>query len=426
MRVTPLVRDRKQRRGRRRAVWIGVGLVASLALSACGGESSASNSFEGPTSVPMPTTVVAEERQVPVTLSLDGTLAADEESQVTSVVSGRVMEVLVERGTTVAEGDPLVRLRDVDFRLNARAARAAVDQAQARLGMGSGGSIPRPEDTPEVRAAQTQLELAESNLRRSEELAQRGALAQQALDEARARAASARDQLATAQNGVRAQIASLSSARAQLSQASTSVNESVVRAPFAGEIATRDVSVGEFVSPQVPLVTLVRANPLRLEMQVPQQSLMDVRAGQEVSVRVDAVPDRTFTGTIRYVSAAVNTTSRGLTVEAIVPNDDNVLRPGLFVTARISTGRNQAAAVIPSSAVLTAAGVSRVFVVSDGRIEERVIAIADRDDEHVVVSDGVRPGEAVATSDLETLADGLTVDGAPAPTTETPAQAARE
>ncbi len=380
-------------------------------LAGCGrgGEEIAAEPDEAAETVEIPAAMVQTRRQQ-VSLTLDGTLMADEESQVTSVVPGRVLEVFVERGSVVEQNAPLVRLRDVDYRLQAQAARAQLDQARARLGMeNENAAPPRPDQLPDVLAAQSDAELAASNLARSEELAQRGVLSQQALEEARSRAAAARERHQTAVNNARASIASLSSARSALSQASTSESEATVRAPFGGEIAQRSVSVGEYVSPQTPLVTLVRTDPLRIELRVPQQHLRAVRQGQTVMLRVDAVPDRTFEATVRYVSAAVDPTTRGLTVEAIVPNADRVLRPGLFATARLETGGTQDVAVVPPTAVSTEAGVDRVFVVRNGHIEERVVTVAERTNEEVVIVEGLRAGEQVATGALDDLTDGAAV-----------------
>lgn len=390
--------------------------LAGLGLAGCGeGHAEDSGASAARTSVEVH---AAEARGVeqPVTLTLDGTLVADEESQLTSVVAGRVVEVLVERGSIVQEGDPIVRLRDVDYRLQAASARAQLDQARARIGMTESGGVPRPDDMPDVRAALASVELAESNLRRGEELAQRGVLSAQALEETRQRAAQAREQYQTTLNNARASIASLATARTALSQASTSASEATIRAPFSGEIANRMVSVGEFVSQQTPVVTLVRTDPLRIEVQVPQQHLTAVRPGQIVRIQVDAVPDRTFEGTIRYVSAAVQRDTRGLTVEAVIPNADRLLRPGLFATARIETGTTRPMAVVPASAVLTEAGVDRVFVVVNGAIEERVVSVADRGSEEITLAEGLAAGEVVATDALARLADGVpvTVAGNPA------------
>lgn len=342
----------------------------------------------------------------PITLTLDGTLVADEESQVTSVVPGRVMRVLVERGSTVRQGEPLVRLRDVDFRLQARAAHAQLEQAQARLGMSEGADAPRAAETPSVRAARSDLELAESSLARAEELARRDVFSAQQLEEARGRAAAARERLQMAMNDSQVALAQLDSARVALRQASTSASDATVRAPFTGEVAERNVSVGEYVSPQTSLVTLVRMDPLRIELEVPQQHLQAVREGQTVALTVDALPNQTFEATVRYVSAAVRRDTRALTVEAVVANPDRTLRPGLYATARLATGGTSQVALISPSAVLSQAGVDRAFVVNGDHVEERILTVVDRTEQRVVVSDGLRAGERVATSGLEQLADG--------------------
>jgi RND family efflux transporter MFP subunit len=402
-------------------------LSAACVLFGCGRGAPADDQADRARAEPPEITVTAAAgRDEPVTLTLDGTLLADEESHVTSVVPGRVVEVLVERGDVVEANAPLIRLRDVDYRLQAQAAQAQLEQARARLGMTDpGGQPPRAEDLPDVVAARSNAELAQATLERSEELARRGVLSAQALDEARSRAASAREQQATALNNARASIASLTSARTTLSQARTSAAEATVRAPFAGEIAERAVSVGEYVAPQTPLVTLVRSDPLRIELSIPQQHLMDVRQGQTVLLTVDAVPDRTFAATVRYVSAAVRAETRSLVVEAVIPNADRLLRPGLFATARLETGGSSPVAVVPPRAVLTQAGVDRVFVVRDDVVEERVVTVARRTNEEVVIASGLSRGENVATEKLDRLADGVTVrvrSGAPAAEAEQRAQ----
>ena len=392
-----------------------------LFLSACGHGPGAPVAAAGggePIAVRVGT---AEARTRAATLAVDGTLLADEDSNVTSVVPGRVLEVFVERGSIVAAGDPLVRLRDVDYRLQARAAEANLAQARARLGLtDAAAAAPALEDVAEVRAARADADLAESSLVRVEALATQNVLAEQQLEEARARALGARERLQAARNGARAAMAQLDSARAALTQATTAASEATVRAPFAGEIAERMVSVGEYVSPQSPLVTLVRTDPLRLEVSVPQQHVMDVRPGQAVHVRVDAITDRTFEGTVRYVSASLRRESRGLTVEAILPNADRVLRPGLFVTARIELGGAENVAVVPAGAVATTAGVDRVFVVRDGTIQERIVSVRDRDAREAVIGEGIAPGEQVAIEGLDRLADGVNVTVATAPDTQAP------
>jgi membrane fusion protein (multidrug efflux system) len=169
------------------------------------------------------------------------------------------------------------------------------------------------------------------------------------------------------------------------------------------------VSAGEFVSPGVPLVTIVRTDPLRIEQSVPQQHLQDVQPGQTVTLSVDAFGDKTFEATVRYVNAAVDRDTRSLRVEAVVPNPDGKLRPGLFATAHLQTGGTQQVAEIPAAALYTEAGVSRVFVIDDDKVTERVVSIADRIDDRVVIAEGLQPGDRVAVDALDRLADGVAV-----------------
>lgn len=392
--------------------WLALVLVcAGLAPAGC---EQASAEHAAPSvqqeAAPVAVQVVAATRKTqPITLTLDGTLVADAESDVTSVVTGRVVDVLVERGSKVEANAPLVRLRDVDYRLQAQAARAQLVQARARLGMGEGDAPPEPEKLPEVAAAHTDMVLAEQDLARMEELAKADALAPSQLDSARARAQASRNRYENAKNQAQAAVASLDVARVALNQAKTAQSETIVRAPFAGEIANRMVNVGEFVAPQSPLVTLVRIDPLRIELSVPQQHLRSVQPGQEVSLTVDAMPGETFDAVVRYVSASVARSTRALIVEAIVPNPDGKLRPGLFATARLQTGGESEVAVIPASAVRTVAGVSRVFVIQEGVVVERVVSLAERRGDEVIVAEGVAPGEQVAIEKLDELADGRRV-----------------
>ena len=387
-------------------------VLAALLLVACSHKAEPGAHEATPDAAKEPVAVrVVKTRteQRPKALLLDGTLLADEQSEVTSVVAGQVREVLVERGSVVKKGAPLLRLRDVDYRLAAQAAEAQLAQARAQLGMQDGTAPPKPDDLPDVQAARAAMELAKRNAERAEELAKRGVLTEANLDETRARATEARERYASALNGARATLSSLEAAKVALHQANTAASEATVRAPFAGEIADRKVSVGEYVAPQTPLVTLVRTDPLRIELDVPQRALRAVQAGQKVEVTVDALPGRRFEGTVRYVSAALERSSRTLTVEAVIDNPERVLRPGLFASARLQTGEDETVHIVPVAAVYTHAGVSRVFAVEDGKVREQVVTVGERIGDEVVLSGGLDGDEVLAVDALDQLADGVLV-----------------
>ena len=344
-----------------------------------------------------------------VALTLDGTLLADEESNVTGVVSGRVVKVHVERGSKVEAGQPLIELRDVDYRLQQKTAKAQLAEARARLGM-KGDRPPDPTKMPDVLAAKAEWDLAKADFERAEQLVASGALSQAELDTARTRLSSTKERHQTMLNAARGSVAALNTAKATLAQVSASAEETIVRAPFAGEVVERMISPGEWVMPQTQLVTIVRIDPLRIELSVPQQHLRDVQPGQKVALRVDALPDKTFEATVRYVSAAVQRDTRSLRVEAVVPNPDGLLRPGLFATARLETGGEQKVAEVPADAVRTEAGVSRVFVVADGTVQERVVSVSERTTDTVVIAEGLAEGDVVAVDELDRLGDGVAVE----------------
>jgi RND family efflux transporter MFP subunit len=352
--------------------------------------------------------VAVNARTRAVTLSLTGTLTGDRQSQLTPLVAGRVEAVLVERGDTVRAGQPLLRLRDVDFRSSAESASAALAQARARLGEAGPGRDPNA--LPEVQAARANADMAADGLRRIEQLAANGSASDQDLQRARATSAAAQAQYSAAVNGARGAIAALRSAQVAVSQTGRAVADSVVRAPFDGEIAERTINVGEYVTPQRAVVTLVRTDPLRMEVQVPQERLGLLRRGQRMTLKVDAYPDREFSGEIRYISAAVRADTRALVAEAVIPNTDGALRPGLFATARVELDRQETVFEVPSDAVLSESGVHRVFVVgADRRVQERVVIIAERLGQTVLIERGLATGERVALGRLDRLSDGALV-----------------
>jgi membrane fusion protein (multidrug efflux system) len=355
------------------------------------------------------TLATAQARQVPDVLSATGTLVPDQQSQVTALVPGRVTAVLVERGAQVREGDAMLRLRDTDYRANAATATAAVGQARARLGLDGTSGRFDPEAAAEVRAAAAQRDIADDGLRRAEQLHTSGSMSDAEYQRVLLQATAAREQHRSAVNGTRASYFAYQQAREVLATAQRSVADSVVRAPFSGEVAERTANVGEYVTAQRAVVTLVKIDPLRMEIQIPQERFAQVRPDQAVEVRVDAWPDRVFRGTLRYISAAVRTDTRALVAEAVIPNAERVLRPGLFATARIALGTQRAAVAIPARAVLSEAGTSRVFVVVNGRAQARVVSVLERQGDDVLIERGIAPGERLATDNLPRLGDGVAV-----------------
>jgi RND family efflux transporter MFP subunit len=167
--------------------------------------------------------------------------------------------------------------------------------------------------------------------------------------------------------------------------------------------------LGEYVSPTTKVATIVRINPLRLRIDIPEQAIPAISVGQSVSVTTSAWPDKNFSGRIARVSPNVTPASRTLTVEAEVENSSGALKPGQFATVRILQSRAQPAVLVPARAVRTESGVNRVFVIKDGHAQERVVQLGQTEGDLVQIKNGIAGDEQVATSNIEQLADGVAV-----------------
>jgi RND family efflux transporter MFP subunit len=183
-----------------------------------------------------------------------------------------------------------------------------------------------------------------------------------------------------------------------------------VRAPFNGIVAERLVTTGDYVSRGMKVATVVRIDPVRVELTVPEQYLSQVAVGQRVRLTVDAYPGETFTASVRFVSPSLAPDRRALTVEAIAPNADGRLKPGLFATALLQHPAPAPALLVPATAVETVSGTSRVYVITgDNKVEERVVTIGEKVADRLELASGVKAGERIAADPRGKLTDGVRV-----------------
>jgi membrane fusion protein (multidrug efflux system) len=294
--------------------------------------------------------------------------------------------------------------------MEAQAAEADANAAQivGRLGLADGSEF-AVDKVPEVANARANLDLAEGDFARAQMLFDKKLLSKADFDTRSAQAEVARRQYDIARNGAMQQYQALLAARARVSLAKKALADTVVRSPFAGVVGERLVSVGAYVSRGTKVASVMRTNPLRVNLTVPQQYSTEVAIGRPVSLAVDVAPGKTFEGHVRYVSPALQSDSRTLIVEALVANDSGVLRPGSFATARIEQGSDRPGILVPKTAVRTVSGTSRVYVIAGERAEERIVTVGQSADDLVEITTGLKAGEHVATSNVEKLSDGSRV-----------------
>ncbi len=362
-----------------RVVVCAVGVFAA-ACGTSGSNRGARNANSDENSPPAIAITIAksESRDVASVIQATGSFTADETSDIAPKVAGKVANIAVNVGQFVGTGALIAKIDDRDARLQlattqaaVRKARASVLQAEARLGLAPGGKF-NASIIPEVRAAnanyeQTLAELrqAEANEKRYRELTETGDVAmiayeqyRTARDTARSRANAAKQVLDATVNTAKQSNQAIASAQADVASAQTlvadaqqAITDTVIRAPFAGFISNRAVAVGEFVSTATVVATILRTNPIKLQIQVAEADIPYVGVGRGISAQVDAYKDRRFAGTVIAVNPAVDPVSRSAVVEATIENGDNSLRQGMFATVRINREGGSRGVFVPKTAV---------------------------------------------------------------------------
>lgn len=399
--------------------------LSMLALS-CGGSKANVRKADSPAS-PAPlivevTTAAAISRSLPRFFEATGSLAADQQTDVAPQTSGKVVAVGVDLGSYAKRGQMIAKLDDGDFKIRVDQAtaqleqtKAAVAQAEAKIGLKSGQAFD-PEKVAEVVGARIAYELAEKNLHRAEQLIEAGDVSKSYYDQEKAQRDGLKQQyeqaLATARQNYAAVVVArtnVAAAKSQLDLARSSLSYTIITSPIDGYVAERQVDVGEYVSTTSKVATVVRVNPLRMRIDIPEQAIPDIKIGQAVSLTTSAWPDRTFSGRVARISPSVTANSRTLTVEAEVENSSGALKPGQFATVRILQPRTDVAVLVPARSVRTESGVSRVFVIKGGHAEQRLVQLGQPEGDLIEIKTGVATAEQVATSNVDQLSDQVAV-----------------
>jgi RND family efflux transporter MFP subunit len=396
-----------------RRVWFVPAVVVLLAAASGAAACSSRTSAEEAPAAVSPSvsdlaTVAVESRAIDRFIRVTGSLTADEQAEVSAETGGRIVGTPVERGTRVAQGDVLVRISPAEAAAQLQEAEANAEQIEARLGLKPGDTFD-PKTVPDVMNAKASVEFAEAEFGRIRSLLEQRVVSQSEFDQRRTQVEAARQQYLVAQNSAEQSYRSLQAARARMSLARKAVADTAVRAPFSGIVAERLVSVGDYVTRGTRVATVVRIDPMRVELTIPEQAVSLVKPGQSVKLTVDAYPNEVFEARIRFVSPSLRADQRALTVEAVATNADGRLKPGLFATASIQQPQSAPALLVPAKAVETVSGTSRVYVVEDERVIERIVTLGERVGDRVELTSGASAGETVAAEPNGRLTDGMKV-----------------
>ena len=392
-------------------------LALSSLLASCNKEKKAveTNKDQSPIEV---STATAKERAVKRTVESVGTLFPLDETIVSAEIDGRVDKVEVDLGDLVKKGQLMVHISDEEQRYILAQNEAQLRSSLERLGLSKEGD--RVKDvklTPDVRKAEADVFEAEQRFKRTRELRDQGIGAQAELDQAQARFNSAQAAYDSTINQTRNLIQEVERFKAVVDLQRKKLRDTSVYAPFEGSLKERQVTVGQYVRANTPLMTLVKSNPLRLRMDVPERMAPWVKIGQIAVVEVEAFEGQTFPGKIWRVSPTVDSAKRTFVAEALIDNPSMRLKPGSYAKARIPTDKSETIVLLPSKAVQYVLGSNKAYIVKDGAIDAREVRVGERFENDVEILAGVTAGETVATSNLARLDTGskVSIVGAPPP-----------
>jgi RND family efflux transporter MFP subunit len=338
-----------------------------------------------------------EKKQVRRNVESVGSLFPLDEVTVSSEVEGRVDQVLVDVGDHVAAGQTIVKVVQTELQLTLDQQRASLQQARARLGLSENGDdLKDVRNAPEVKKAAADLADAEQKYLRAKTLYEQGLLPKQNFDEAESRHNAARAAYDLSVQAVQNLRAQLAQSKAATSLAQKKVGDSMIRAPFAGQVKERSVTQGQYLKVQTPVMVIVNVDPMRVRLRVPEKMAAWVKTGQEVTVSVEAYPGRTFTGKITRINPSVDQQTRAFEVEALIDNRESLLKPGFFVKATIPSSYVVDALIVPQDALLYVYGVYKVFVIEGNTLKEREVKIGERTGDEVEIVEGLSAGERVA------------------------------
>jgi len=328
-------------------------LLLLAAPAACKKANSAAGGGPGgPGGFAMPVEVATAIRDTVVdAIAATGQIEAIQSIELRPEVSGRITDILVREGQLVADSTPLFKVDDAEL-------KAQVAQADA------------------------ERQLSRQALERTKGLIAQNASSTSDLEQAEAKSRGA---------------------DANYDLLKTRLDRTVVRAPFGGVIGRRLVSIGTYVSPQTPLITLQSVNPQYASFDVPERYADRLRRGQLVSFQVAALPGKNFSGEVVFVDPVVSLPGRTILIKARVPNGEQQLQAGMFIEARLATDIRPNAVVVPEDALLPMQGATFIWAIKDGKADRRQVSVGVRTAGWAEIQGGVEAGDSVVVGGAERL-----------------------
>ena len=349
-----------------------IGGAAALAINKRSEQAAASKKKEQPPLEFAATDVVKlQPKRLAVELALPGSVQAMSQATVRAKLSAEVRRVLVREGDRVAVGQTV----------------AEFDTAQLRAQLA--------ERTATYESAKAQLATTERTRQANAQLVKQNFISQNAFD--------------TADSAYQAQLAAVAAARAQLEQTQILMGDAVVRAPIAGTVAKRNVQSGEKVAFDAPLLAIVDLSQLEVQAQVPVSDVAQLSTGMPAQVEIEGIAGRKFAGRVERINPSTEPGTRTINIYVSLPNEDSLLRAGMFARVALVTSAEAEVPALPISALRVDNGTTFVWTVVDGKLVRRLVEVGRRDEraQMVEVTGGLTANDTVIATKFDNLKDGL-------------------
>ncbi|GAA4712131.1 efflux RND transporter periplasmic adaptor subunit [Brevibacillus fulvus] len=396
-----------------------ISLVSVLALLAVG----CSNAESSTTASSVPVVKVIKIGQSAKTgLLASGKVAADQEVQVVSKFSGKVARVNADEGSVVKQGDVLVQLDSTDYLQQVRQSESALRTAEAKLADTKAGA--RSQEVEQLESSLEQMKVLydqkQTNYNRIKQLFETGAVAKAELDNATADLNVARTnyekvkaqldltKAGATTNTLAALQAEVDRLRASLDLAKSNLENVNVTAPISGVISSRNIDPGEMAQAGASLLTVVKMDEVKVEASVSQDQINQIKVGQPIEVHVQGIADKTFNGTVEFVSPVSDATSSTFPIKVKVDNKEGLLRAGMLAELYLS-GQTSSEIQVPTSAVLHKDDKMYVYKVDGDVVHQVEITGSEKDSNWIIVSNGVSENEQIVLNPSDALTDGSKV-----------------
>ncbi|MGC8805520.1 MAG: efflux RND transporter periplasmic adaptor subunit, partial [Candidatus Ratteibacteria bacterium] len=318
-------------------------------------------------------------------ITLTGVVGSDEEANISTKIPGRVTGVYADEGMVVNQGQILLTIDDLQLKIQKSQVQNQIVVAQTNV------------DTIKL-----QLNDAEKDLKRMEQLFKENAISQKQLENYQLK-------LDTLKNNYESAIRNLQVVKDNLKLIETQIDDCTIRAPFSGIIGIKNVDIGEIVTSGQVLMTLFNTNKLNVQIKVPENYLPEIKVGQDIIIEIDATNGKQIIGKVKKISGSPDPKTRMFIVYASLPGNHRDARPGMFVHAKIIIRTKQNAIVVPQQAILQENNKTFVYIVDANKAKKIEVVTGDRTDDTIEIISGLKPGEKIITSNLENLSQGTII-----------------